>query len=29
VLASAGELSKNGEVLKAQVAGFLSEVRAA
>jgi len=29
VLASAGELSKHGEVLKAQVAGFLREVRAA
>ena len=29
VLASAGELSRNGEALKAQVAAFLQEVRAA
>jgi hypothetical protein len=28
VLASASELSKNGEVLKAQVVAFLREVRA-
>jgi methyl-accepting chemotaxis protein len=29
VLASSGELSKNGEQLKAQVEAFLQEVRAA
>ena len=29
VLAAAGELARNGEVLRGQVASFLSEVRAA